>query len=159
MTSINPFPAYMHSNMSSTGKPVDEISEFLLFTVTDGGHFGFCALENSARLFKRGVVAYFFTNTLSYLKQASNLTCRRFVTESGFWTLLLAHCVVHVMLKATELDLMHVIGRVGHLDHPHTQYLGQSHHYIVASILYTYRNTLFWWREILGFVFPGFRLI
>ena len=58
------------------------------FTVTDGGHFGFYALENSARLFKGGVVTYFFTNTLRYLKQAANLTCRRLVTESGFWTLL-----------------------------------------------------------------------
>ena len=49
----------MYSKMSSTGRPVNEISEFLLFTVTDGGHFGFYALENSARLFKRGVGAYF----------------------------------------------------------------------------------------------------
>ena len=35
---------------------MDEISEFLLFTVTDG-HFEFYSLENSARLFKRGVGA------------------------------------------------------------------------------------------------------
>ena len=49
----------MHSKMCSTGRSVDEISEFFLFTVTDGGHFGFYSLENSARLFKRGVVAYF----------------------------------------------------------------------------------------------------
>ena len=48
---------------------MDEISEFLLFTVIDGSHFGFCAVENSARLFKRNVGAYFFTNTLSYPKQ------------------------------------------------------------------------------------------
>ena len=68
---------------------MDEINEFLLFTVTDGGHFGFYALENSARLFKRGVGAYFFTNTLSYPKQPSNVTCKRLVTESWFWTLLL----------------------------------------------------------------------
>ena len=38
---------------------MDEISEFLLFTLTDGCHFGFYALENSARLLKRGVGAYF----------------------------------------------------------------------------------------------------
>ena len=49
----------MHSKMYSTGRPVDEIGEFLLFIVTDGGHFGFYALENSARLFKRGVGACF----------------------------------------------------------------------------------------------------
>ena len=30
----------------------------------------------------------FFTNTLSYLKQPSNVTCRRLVTESWVWTLL-----------------------------------------------------------------------
>ena len=52
--------------------------------MTDGGHFGFYALENSARLFKRGIGAYFFTNTLSHLKQPSNLTCRRLVMESWF---------------------------------------------------------------------------
>ena len=44
---------------------MDEISKFLLFTVTDGGHFEFYALENYARLFKRGVGAYFF---YKYLK-------------------------------------------------------------------------------------------
>ena len=49
----------MHSKMSSAGRPLDEISEFLLFTVTDGGHFGFYALENSAGLFKRGIGAFF----------------------------------------------------------------------------------------------------
>ena len=38
---------------------MDEISEFLLLTVTDGGHFGLYALENSARLFKRRVGAFF----------------------------------------------------------------------------------------------------
>ena len=78
----------MHSKMCSTGRPVDEISEFLLFTVTDGSHLVFYALENSARLFKRGVGAYFFLNTSSYPKQLSNVTCRRLVTESLFWTLL-----------------------------------------------------------------------
>ena len=51
ITSINQFPTTMYSQMSSTGKPVDEISEFLIFTVTDSGHFEFYALENSARLF------------------------------------------------------------------------------------------------------------
>ena len=50
--------------MSSTGRPVDEISEFLLLTVIEVGHFGFYALENSARLFKRGVGAFFY----KYLK-------------------------------------------------------------------------------------------
>ena len=38
---------------------MDEIIELLLFSVTDGGHFGFYALKNSARLFKRGVGAFF----------------------------------------------------------------------------------------------------
>ena len=95
MTSINPFPTLMHSKMSSTGRPMDEISEFLLFTVTDGGHFGFYDLKNSTRLFKRGVGANFFifTNTLRYLKQLSNVTCRRLVTESWFWTLLIRNCL------------------------------------------------------------------
>ena len=55
---------------------MDEISEFLLFTVTDGGHFEFYTLENAVHLFKRGVGAYFFIITLSYLKQPSNVTCR-----------------------------------------------------------------------------------
>ena len=50
----------MHSKVCSTGGSVDEISEFLLFTVTNDGYFGFYALENSACLFKRGVGAYFF---------------------------------------------------------------------------------------------------
>ena len=68
--------------MISTGRSVDEISEFMLFTVTDDGHFEFYALENFARLFKKGVGAYFFTNTLCYLKQPSNITCRRLFTES-----------------------------------------------------------------------------
>ena len=64
----------MHSKMCSTGRPEDEISELSLFTVTDGGHFGFYTLKNSARPFKRGVGAYFFTNTFSYPKQPSNVT-------------------------------------------------------------------------------------
>ena len=66
----------MHSKMSSTGRPVDEISELFLFTVINSGHFGFYAVENTAHLFERGVGAYIFTNTLSYLKQPSNLTCK-----------------------------------------------------------------------------------
>ena len=49
----------MHSKMSSIGRPVHEKSEFLLFTVIDGGHSVFYSLENSARLFKRGVGAFF----------------------------------------------------------------------------------------------------
>ena len=76
MTSINPLPTKMYFKMNSTGRPVDEISELLHFSVTDGAHFGFYALENSACLFKRGVGAYFLTNTSNYLKQPSNLTCR-----------------------------------------------------------------------------------
>ena len=68
----------MHSKMSSTGKPVDEISEFFLFTVSDDGHLGFYAVENSARLFKKGVAAYFYLKAT--LKLPSNLTCRRLVT-------------------------------------------------------------------------------
>ena len=65
MTSINQLTTLMHAKMCSNGRPVDEISEFLLFNVTDGGHFGFYALENYARLFKRGVGVYFF---YKYLK-------------------------------------------------------------------------------------------
>ena len=70
--------------MCSTGRPVDEISEFLLFTVTDGGHFGFYALENSARLFKRGVEAYFFTNTLSYQNNRQTLLAEGWSRNHGF---------------------------------------------------------------------------
>ena len=69
----------MHAKMCSTGRPVDEISEFLLFTVTDGGHFGFYALENSTRLFKRGVEAYFF---YKYLKLPKT-TVKRYLQEVG----------------------------------------------------------------------------
>ena len=68
MTSLNPFPTWMHSKMSSTGRPVDEISVISLFTVIDGGHFGFYALENFARLFKRGIGAYFFYKFLKVPK-------------------------------------------------------------------------------------------
>ena len=65
--------------MCSTGRPVDEISVFLLFTVTDGGDFGFYAPENSARLFKRGVKAYFF---YKYLKLPKT-TVKRYLQKSG----------------------------------------------------------------------------
>ena len=65
--------------MCSTWRPVDEISEFLLFTVTDGGHFGFYARENSARLFKRGVGAYFF---YKYLKLPKT-TVKRYLQKVG----------------------------------------------------------------------------
>ena len=59
---------------------MDEISELLLFTVTDSGHFRFCALKKSARLFKRGVGAYFFykylklpkTTVKSYLQKVGH---------------------------------------------------------------------------------------
>ena len=90
---------------------MDEISEFFLFTVTDGGHFEFYAPENSARLFERDVGAYFFTNTLSYLKQPSNVTCRRLVTESWFWTLLYTAYITlkQHYVKATFLSMMYVI--------------------------------------------------
>ena len=74
MTSKTPFPTLMHKKMCSIGRSVDEISDFL-FTVTDGGHFGFYALEISASLFKR----------------ESNVTYRTLVTESWFWTLLYAY--------------------------------------------------------------------
>ena len=47
---------------------MDEISEYLLFTGTEGGYFGFRALPNSTHLFYRGVGAYFFINTLNYLE-------------------------------------------------------------------------------------------
>ena len=85
---------------------MDEISEFLLFTMTDGGHFGFYALENSARPFKRGVRAYFFTNTSSYLKQPSNVTCRRLVMESWFWTLLQNNVLYVLQLVADMLKII-----------------------------------------------------
>ena len=41
----------MHLKVSSTGKPVDEISEYLLFIVIDGGHFGLYDPQNSAHFF------------------------------------------------------------------------------------------------------------
>ena len=66
--------------MCSTERPVDEISEFLLFTGTGGGHFGFYSLENSARLFERGVGAYFITNT--YIK-LHKTTVKRFLQKVG----------------------------------------------------------------------------
>ena len=68
----------MHSKMSSTGRPLDEISEFLLFTVTDGGHFGFYALKHSARLFKRGVGAFFY----KYLKVPKTIV-KRYLQKAG----------------------------------------------------------------------------
>ena len=34
------------------------------------GHFEFCALPRVAQTFKRGVAAYFVTNTLKYKKKA-----------------------------------------------------------------------------------------
>ena len=107
----------MHLKMSSTGRPGDEICEFLLFTVTDGHHFGSYDYENFACLFKRGVEAYFLTNTLSYLKQPSNFTCRRLVTESWFCTLLIYH-------------RLHIC-RDGHLD--------PSAPYGISDITYNYR--------------------
>ena len=58
-------------------RPLDEISEYLLFTCFDGGHFKFCALRNSAHLFRRRL---FFDKYL---------TCQRLVTESWFWNQLL----------------------------------------------------------------------
>ena len=36
--------------IKSTVRPVDEIGEYLLFTVIDGGHFEFYTLKNSAHL-------------------------------------------------------------------------------------------------------------
>ena len=47
--------------------------------MTDGGHFGFYALENSARLFKRGVRAYFF---YKYLKLPKT-TVKRYLQNVG----------------------------------------------------------------------------
>ena len=45
------------------------------------GHFEFCALPRVAQTFKRGVAAYFVTNTLKYQKKASNFVTRGLVTE------------------------------------------------------------------------------
>ena len=52
----------MHSKMRSTGRLVDKISEYLLFTVIDGGQ-SFVCLPFSERPQR----AYFLTNNLSYL--------------------------------------------------------------------------------------------
>ena len=65
MTSINPFPTEMHSKMSSTGRPVEEISGFLLFTLTDDFHFGFYGLEKFRPLFQKRRRSLFF---YKYLK-------------------------------------------------------------------------------------------
>ena len=73
----------MHLKRCSTGRPVDEISEFLLLAVTDGIHFGFYALENSARLFKRSVGAYFFTNTSRYLNNHQTLLAEGWSRNHG----------------------------------------------------------------------------
>ena len=59
----------MHSKISYTKKPVDEISEYLLFIVIDGGHFGFYDPQNSANFFLERIVAY----SSKKLKQSSNL--------------------------------------------------------------------------------------
>ena len=56
------------------------------------GHFEFCALPRVAQTFKRGVAAYFVTNTLKYQKKASNFVTRGLVTE--FMILPLLH-VIH----------------------------------------------------------------
>ena len=37
------------------------------------GHFEFCALPRVAQTFKRGVAAYFVTNTLKYQKKSIKL--------------------------------------------------------------------------------------
>ena len=63
----------MHAKMWSTRRPVDKISEYLLFIVTDGGHFGCYALKQFANFFWRGVGAYYFTKTLSYLNNRQTL--------------------------------------------------------------------------------------
>ena len=47
--------------------------------MTDGGHFGFYALENSDRFFKRGVGAYFF---YKYLKLPKT-TIKRYLQKVG----------------------------------------------------------------------------
>ena len=55
-------------SLGSTARPVDQINKLLLFTVTDGGLFGFYDLENkndSARLFKIGLIELIFTKTLT----------------------------------------------------------------------------------------------
>jgi wobble nucleotide-excising tRNase len=44
------------------------------------GHFEFCALPRVAQTFKRGMAAYFATNTLKYQKKSSN-----FVTQGWSW--------------------------------------------------------------------------
>ena len=59
--------------MSFTGRPVDKISCFLLFIVTNGGRFVSYALENSARLSKIGVGAYILQIPLSYKKPRQTL--------------------------------------------------------------------------------------
>ena len=59
--------------MIHTGRPVDEISEFLLFTVAEDSHFRFYALENFARFFERGVGAYYFYKYLKLPKTTVKL--------------------------------------------------------------------------------------
>ena len=75
----------MHSKMSSTGRPLVEISEFLLFTVTDGGHFGFYALKNSARLF-------FY----KYLKVPETIV-KRYLQKVGHWLMVLDSTILRVL--------------------------------------------------------------
>ena len=89
VSSINPFSTQMHSKLGFTGRPAGGISEYLLFTMIEGGDFGFRSLQNSAHLLWRNVKAYFLTNSLKYLKQLSKLTCQRMVTGVWILTLLL----------------------------------------------------------------------
>ena len=83
---------------------MEEISEFLLFTVTDGGHFGFYALENSARLFKRGVGAYFF---YKYLKLPKT-TVKRYLQKVGHGIMVLDPTIPDYILTQQSLSTPHV---------------------------------------------------
>ena len=81
---------------------MDEISEFLLLIMTDGGHFGFYALENSARPFKRGL-----GTVKRYLQKVghrimvldpTSLQLNEMITQTNFGDILMICCTVRVVI-------------------------------------------------------------
>ena len=90
----------MHAKMSSTERPIKGISEFLLFTVTDGGQFGFYALQNSARLFKRGVGVFFY----KYLKLPKT-TVKAYLPKFGHRILVLDNTIALTIIHPTIIAL------------------------------------------------------
>ena len=71
------------------------------------GHFEFCALPRVAQTFKRGVAAYFVTNTLKYQKQASN-----FVTRGGLVTEFMILPLLHIITDFQGLIRVYGINTV-----------------------------------------------